>query len=48
MAKEQTDTTLPAWAKPSTMAILSQASTSARPPVAPYKSGGPLPENKQR
>jgi hypothetical protein len=48
MAKQASDTTPPAWAKPNTMAILSAGGPSAKPPTAPSKSGGPLPQNKRR
>jgi hypothetical protein len=46
MAKQNSDVTPPAWAKSSTMTILSAGATSAKPPVAPSKSGGGLPMNK--
>ena len=47
MAKQASDTTPPAWAKSSTMAHLNAAAQSAKPPVAPSKSGGGLPMNRR-
>jgi len=47
MAKQNSDTTPPAWAKPNTMSILSSAATSAKPPTALSRSGGGLPQNKR-
>jgi hypothetical protein len=44
--KEQTDTTPPkSVAGPSTMSILRNASTSAKPPTIKGTSGGPPPKN---
>jgi hypothetical protein len=48
MAKEQTDTTRPAWAKPNTMATLRQAGGSAKPPVAKSKTTGGPPINRRK
>jgi hypothetical protein len=48
MAKQASDTTPPTWAKPNTMSILSSANASAKPPSAPSRGGGGLPQNKPR
>jgi hypothetical protein len=51
MAKEASDVTPPKWAtpnaNPTTADILRAADTSAKPPVAPSKSGDPMPQNKR-
>jgi hypothetical protein len=48
MAKASSDTTPPeSLAAPSTMAILKNASASAKPPTMKGTSGGGLPQNKR-
>jgi hypothetical protein len=49
MAKTASDTTPPeSLAAPSTMAILKNASQSAKPPTMRGTSGGSLPQNRKR
>ena len=49
MAKQNSDTTTPpqSVSGPNTMSILRGAAQSAKPPSAPSKSGGGLPQNRR-
>ena len=48
MAKTNSDSTAPSSVSgPNTITILGAGATSAKPPVAPSKSGGGLPMNKR-
>jgi hypothetical protein len=45
VAKQSSDTAPPTWSKPNTMAVLSAASASAKPPTMKGTTTGGVPVN---